>query len=54
MFKSLLLCYTATRFLIGQFYKINTLRLKELLEEGGFQIVEQSIEKFCLFHFVKI
>jgi ribosomal RNA-processing protein 8 len=30
------------------------LRLKELLEECGFQIVEQSIEKFCLFHCVKI
>jgi ribosomal RNA-processing protein 8 len=30
------------------------LRLKELLEECGFQIVKQSIEKFCLFHCVKI
>jgi predicted methyltransferase len=29
-------------------------KMKSLLEECGFQIVEQSIEKFCLFGCIKI
>jgi ribosomal RNA-processing protein 8 len=29
-------------------------RLKELLEENGFKIVEQSIEKFCMFCCIKV
>jgi hypothetical protein len=29
-------------------------KMKTLLEENGFQIVEQSIEKFCLFVCIKI
>ena len=29
------------------------LKLKSLLEENGFQVVDQSIEKFCMFVCVK-
>ena len=30
------------------------LKLKSLLEENGFQVVEQSIEKFCMFVCIKV
>jgi hypothetical protein len=29
-------------------------KMKSLLEENGFQIVEQSIEKFCMFICIKV
>jgi ubiquinone/menaquinone biosynthesis C-methylase UbiE len=29
-------------------------KMKSLLEENGFQIVEQSIEKFCMFVCIKV
>ena len=34
--------------------ELNACRLKTLLEDSGFQVVEQSIEKFCLFVCIKL